>query len=1642
MSLRSTLGKYHILERLAADDFSEIYKVKTIGIAGFEKIQILKYFLPACSHDPKFIRSFVDQAKIAFSLNHRNIVQVFEFGKIDGDLFLAMEHIQGTNLYEIIQRSRMKTFYPPVSLTCYLMGEIAAGLEYAHRKSDHFGQELCAIHCDITPRCIACSFEGSVKILDFGISRAVWDFIPFQQRQLWDPSYLSPEQIAGDELDAKTDLFSFGTILWELLTSRPLFSAESFEGTLHNILNRPVPNPRSLNPDVPVQLDDLTLRCLNRDRAQRIENANVLQQELHRIQRSLGAVIGSRSLSTFIEELFSSSQHRIERDVRQVSAAKELPRELPEVRPSGTRTDELLIAAAELAKPFNPPPLQIEEKKAAKLPPAHPKRDLPKDIFSPNLNQDLPGLATTYEPSAIVPTEQTIDPLSRLTSNDSEHAGVLRSGRHPDEEVTVSARRPSSTTYEEAELFQAQEVLARSPLHRLEESGVLPTYEESGEWTVEEDDRYPAIFPDDEPSPRPADEVYDKEAEHTLSTDKKDEEKLDEPTLDMSPAEDDAYYLDVDPAPEPALGAPKPSVSLPEVPVDDTAPDTLGEKKRYFAAVVQLTCRPEIIAEARGLVADIAFKLDGIIHEQKDNQVVALFGIPTSDENDVVTTIRFALDSREAIANLVKTTAAHHSQAPIKEHPSTKASIRIGIRAGIARLGGLPSKEGYQLLGNTLNETAALVEHSRHGQIAVAGLATRLAAIHYTLKEIASLKRYGKMVRVFRIVGPRTSNRHRNVVSVPLVGREVEFNAIRTSWREAVLQGGQRSLLLVGEAGIGKSRLIDEFLERHYQDVWVMCAVATPHRRGTPFSIVVDLLRAIPSPEEAERKHSLNKTLATINHYLRGTDNQLLEALTSILDPHDKPVKENKGYNRVGIHRALRELLNRLASKRPLIVVIENLHWADHASLKGIKNLVEQFTEATGTIFLLLSIRPDEGLPPQSIFDEHAISILQLEELDEADRNKLIALELSEHANDFLIQEVARRAGGYPFYIRELAAAIRELKVSGPAEVPPTVQGIVASRVDRLPPKVKSLLQHAAAIGPTFREGILAQLIGRNPARHLAVLRSRGIIIPVLRTVKNFESGSGKSSHYEREWAFRHVLFQEVVYEAISSAARRDLHRRVGEIMVNRGQRGYCDPPSEIARHLELGAKRLKAGEYYLRSANEAAAAYASQDALALYDRALRLSNGNPEMQYAVYAGRERVYAQLGLHKNQAEDLKALRPLCGNDPNRLADLYNRDALRLLRLGNFYTALSAAAQAETAAQRAGNNLAQGEALQLRGEAYERLSDHPRAIAAVTQALQIFEEQDAIPNQIRARVGLGRIHLVEARYDEAFEQYQPALDLTEATGDKWQERIVRNNLAVVLHCRGEFSQALDEAFYSLKLCEQFGDLARKGDNATVIGIVYFELGLYDLARKYLEWGIAIHQETGSKWSHADTLVYLGQVEAAFGNFRKALSILKESKAIAKKISAKFISINARNATAWVLCERGTTDDAARAIDEATEAAETARQARLIVGEIPGLSRSARATAILGNLDAAKALSRRAVELLEEQRIIETPEEEIFYTYYRILMKVSDPTARDYLRVAHEGYLSKLNRLTNPEWKKAFSEKVRLNVAIRRNYQQRSV
>jgi serine/threonine protein kinase len=297
------LGKYLVLGPIAQGGMATIYRAKSVGVAGFEKILALKRIHPKLTAEPRFIRSFIDEARIAVTLNHRNIVQVFDFGRAEGELFLAMEIIEGADLRTIVNLAHDREIEVPIAVACYVLADVAAGLDYAHKKVDAAGNSLGIVHCDVSPQNVMLSFEGFVKILDFGVARAKFVAGPDDKRLRGKPRYMAPEQTRGEPPTAAADVFALGTLCWELLADRPLFEGDSVAEVLRRVRQAAVPALAGIDPRVPLELSDAVARALRPAPAER-GTAGELGLVLARTARELSEQASSRALAGWLESLY------------------------------------------------------------------------------------------------------------------------------------------------------------------------------------------------------------------------------------------------------------------------------------------------------------------------------------------------------------------------------------------------------------------------------------------------------------------------------------------------------------------------------------------------------------------------------------------------------------------------------------------------------------------------------------------------------------------------------------------------------------------------------------------------------------------------------------------------------------------------------------------------------------------------------------------------------------------------------------------------------------------------------------------------------------------------------------------------------------------------------------------------------------------------------------------------------------------------------------------------------------------------------------------------------------------------------------------------------------------------------------------
>ena len=311
MKKPSLFGKYLLLERLNVGGMAEVFVAKAFGVEGFERILAIKKILPTMAEDEEFITMFIDEARISVQLTHANIVHIHELGRHDDAYYIAMEYVSGKDLRALLERFRRRGELMPTAMAVFVATRICEGLDYAHRRRDGRGQELKIIHRDVSPQNILLSYEGEVKIIDFGIAKAANRSQKTQAGILKGKfGYMSPEQVRGMEIDHRSDIFAMGVIMYEMLTGEKLFVGESDFSTLEKVRNADVVSPRKLNPEIPPGLEKVVLKALAREVEDRYQWASDLQEDLMRFLLAGDAIYSSKHLATFMKEAFAEDVAR------------------------------------------------------------------------------------------------------------------------------------------------------------------------------------------------------------------------------------------------------------------------------------------------------------------------------------------------------------------------------------------------------------------------------------------------------------------------------------------------------------------------------------------------------------------------------------------------------------------------------------------------------------------------------------------------------------------------------------------------------------------------------------------------------------------------------------------------------------------------------------------------------------------------------------------------------------------------------------------------------------------------------------------------------------------------------------------------------------------------------------------------------------------------------------------------------------------------------------------------------------------------------------------------------------------------------------------------------------------------------------
>ncbi|HWO13409.1 MAG TPA: serine/threonine-protein kinase, partial [Polyangiaceae bacterium] len=329
-------GRYRLLADIGRGGMSDVYLAVTEGTeaaAQFQKLLVIKVLKGELGEDPDFVKMFLNEARLAARLNHPNIVQTIEIGNAGSRYFLAMEYLEGQPLHRVFRNPEARQNLS-LAMRLHILVQALSGLHYAHERSDFDGSPLDIVHRDVSPSNLFVTYEGQVKLMDFGIAKARDSETETRVGVFkGKAAYIAPEQVRGDPVDRRADVYSAGVLLWEMVTGRRLWAGLSQGDTIRRVMSGDVPRPSSIDPRVPPELERIAMKALSLHRETRQATALELADELERYAEHVQPAVIARDIGAVMTRAFTADRTHIRRVIEaQLSQRPASGAALPELR--------------------------------------------------------------------------------------------------------------------------------------------------------------------------------------------------------------------------------------------------------------------------------------------------------------------------------------------------------------------------------------------------------------------------------------------------------------------------------------------------------------------------------------------------------------------------------------------------------------------------------------------------------------------------------------------------------------------------------------------------------------------------------------------------------------------------------------------------------------------------------------------------------------------------------------------------------------------------------------------------------------------------------------------------------------------------------------------------------------------------------------------------------------------------------------------------------------------------------------------------------------------------------------------------------------------------------------------------------------
>ncbi len=827
----------------------------------------------------------------------------------------------------------------------------------------------------------------------------------------------------------------------------------------------------------------------------------------------------------------------------------------------------------------------------------------------------------------------------------------------------------------------------------------------------------------------------------------------------------------------------------------------------------------------------IVIKHGGVIDKHIGDAVMALWGTETVRENDTERAIKSALEMQASAEKIL----------PDPEKGIPKFRMRIGVHSGPVFLGRIGLKGEYTAMGNTVNVASRLQSSAPLGSVIVSHDSYKHVrnAFVFESRDPIEVKGITDPLKTY-VALSANPRRFQQIntgilgIETEMIGRDEELQTMIDTLNRTMLESTPRMITIIGEAGIGKSRLLHEFrkrVEREGDDIVFFNARCTPEMKNTPCSVFRDILRYRMNVRETDSAEvAWKKFEAEMGEYLTKDEIHIACHYAGFDFSSSEPVRKLMGTPALAAtgQSCLINYFRGTAADNRTLIYLEDLHWADNTSLELIERLAGDITDDR---LLILSLsRPPllethprwgEGLPHRFI---------KLKPLSEKYSGNLIR-EILKEVEDlpaYITNLVLSSSEGNPFYVEELIAMLVEDGVIIPGKdrwtvkpgsmirktVPSTLTGVLQARLDSLPGEEKEMLQKASVIGRLFWDLAVENLYENSTDTDsmLSLLQSRDLI----------HGNDDSTFSRAREYLFKHAILKDVTYDTVLLELRKTYHRKIAEWIVNNSGDRVSEFSGLIAEHYDRGADRKHAVEWLSRSGKSAYSTSSFAEALSAFQRALSIVPDGYGDLAQLHLDTGCTLEKLTRYDEACKQLERALEIAEEESEQgiaAQSLLVLTWIAILR-GQMDLAQELGLKAYGSAEKSGNRSILARAT-MRMADFDNERDYDRILSYYKKSYEIYRKIDDVNGISITQLNMGNIAMTFDRFEDAGEYYRESLKAYESLGNQWGIANCLGNLGNVSFVRGDKQHSLELHEKSLSISERIGD--REG-----IVICYLNLG----------------------------------------------------------------------------------------------------------------------------------------------------------------------------------------------------------------------